>query len=117
MKELDKEVIYTDAHTTENGVEVSHLSLDNSGHDYVVEHGESGTLIGFQNGNTLDYGVNGVTNEALLAILIHRTKSLNEKFPCKENEDAIEHMEKALEAFENRIIERKKRNVYGKDVV
>lgn len=113
------EEIYNDSHTTGNGIEVFHTSLKNAGHDYLIklsEKEEDAEEILFQNGNTIENGINGLTNEVLLAILIHRTKSLNDKFPCEENALAIESMKKALSLFEERIIERKKRDVYGKDV-
>lgn len=56
----------------------------------------------FQQGPIPQYGVNGITNEALLATLIHRTEHLNSQFPCNENEVALEHMRAALRAFEAR---------------
>ena len=59
--------------------------------------------IDFQEGPVRTSGVNGVTNEALLAILIDRTEVLDSQFPCLENKVALEHMREALRAFEARI--------------
>lgn len=115
--------IYSDSHTTENGIRVLHVSEDNPGHDYLIgvntgTNDSSFAIIGeinFQNGPTGDHGVNGVTNEAILAVLEHRTAALNEAFPSKENEDALHHLKSAREAFEKRILDRKNRGVYGKN--
>lgn len=101
-----------------NGVTVIHLSEDNPGHDYTVGIGESQAFweivnLGFQNGAVKENGVNGITSEALLAILIHRTEQLNNRFSCIENEEAIKHLKKALNAFESRTKERQKRGVEG----
>ena len=70
------------------------LVLDDTqkkGHSYLADDGY-GNAVGhvfFQNGPVPENGVNGLTNEALLAILIHRTNILNEQFPCNENSEAI----------------------------
>ena len=66
-----------------------------------------------QNGTIPEVGINGVTNETVLAALIHRTKVLNAKFPCRQNSIAITKMEEALMWFENRTAERQKRGVEG----
>lgn len=87
------------------------------GHFYNVALGKQTAYIAFQNGPVPIHGVNGVTNESLLAILIHRTKILNDMFPCEENRIAIEHMKKALESFESRTKNRIQRNVEGKNLL
>lgn len=71
----------------------------------------------FQDGPIPANGVNGLTSEAMLAILIHRTSTLNTNFPCEENELAILHMKKALDWFNTRTAKRKARGVEGKNVV
>ncbi|NDM09805.1 hypothetical protein [Acinetobacter baumannii] len=63
--------------------------------------------IHFQDGPISDHGVNGVTSEALLKILIHRTKILDENFPSEFNKQAIVHMESALKEFNKRTEERR----------
>lgn len=88
------------------------------GHYYSVEwedkEGEPcHRIVAFQDGPIPANGVNGLTSEALLAILIHRTETLNGQFPCDENELAILHMKKALEAFDARTAKRRARGVEG----
>ena len=57
--------------------------------------------LSFQIGDPRVYGVNGVTNEALLAIMIHRLQGFqnNSSTNCSENQEAINHMELAMEAL------------------
>lgn len=68
----------------------------------VTSFGKFEAELKFQNGAPSVNGVNGLTNETLLAILIHRTKVLDAQFPCIENHYALEHMEQALAMFEVR---------------
>ena len=108
-------------HTDHNGVYVNSISTladgtDVEGHFYQVSSGLRNTDIHFQRGGVAGNGVNGLTNEALLAILIHRTKFLDGKFPCNENKRAIQHMEEALVNLEVRTARRMTRGVEGKEV-
>lgn len=109
-------------HTDHNGVAVNAISrlsdgTEVEGHYYQVLAGPKNSVIEFQRGGVADNGVNGVTNEALLAILIHRTKFLNAKFPCDENDRAIQHMEEALVNLEVRTARRMVRGVEGKEEI
>lgn len=108
-------------HTDHNGVAVNAISsladgTNVEGHVYQVLAGTSTTHIVFQQGPVKEAGVNGLTNEALLAILIHRTKHLDGKFPCTENARAIQHMEEALVNLEARTARRMTRGVEGLSV-
>lgn len=107
-------------HTDNNGVAVNAISkladgTDVDGHEYHVLFGPAAAVIEFQNGPVAENGVNGLTNEALLSILVHRTKAINKKFPCRENSIAITNMEQALMWFEKRTADRIERNVEGKN--
>jgi hypothetical protein len=62
--------------------------------------------------------IDGVTNEEVLRVLIHRLKYLNKewqngKFYCAENEMAIDHLEQALELLQVRTRNRVGRGVEG----
>ena len=90
-------------HRDNNGVITSHLSIENHGHEYGIEltyddGGGEFIEIHFQKGAVKANGVNGITSEALLAILIHRTEVLNGNFPCAENEEALAGLKQALYA-------------------
>lgn len=103
-----------------NGLKVTHEadSLANPGSFYTVsaENPEDFCQdLDFQDGPVPTNGVNGLTNEVLLVILIHRTKALDSKFPCPENKRAISDMENALVNFEVRTARRMARGVEGKN--
>lgn len=74
-------------------------------------------VLHFQNGPIKQVGVNGINTEATLAALIHRTKMLDEKFPCDENKMAIVMMEAALVQFQARTKDRQRRGVEGQNIV
>jgi hypothetical protein len=68
----------------------------------------------FQNGPIKEFGVNGVTQEALLAIVIDRLRSFQKgPFSCRENAIALTHCEEALMWLQRRTVERIKRGVEG----
>lgn len=109
-------------HTDHNGVAVNAISRTSAGapvegHLYQVIHGTTESTIQFQLGPVSLAGVNGLTNEALLAILIHRTKYLDHQFPCRENSIAITKMEEAAMWFDKRTRDRQHRGVEGKNEV
>jgi hypothetical protein len=56
----------------------------------------------------------GTTNEEVLKVLIHRLHYLQGKFPCRENDIALTHIESALMWLEKRTADRVKRGVEGK---
>lgn len=108
-------------HTDNNGVAVKSISTlsdgtDVEGHEYQILVGASDVNISFQRGPVKEVGVNGITSEALLAILIHRTEVLNHKFPCRENELAIAGLLAALMQFESRTRDRMQRGVEGQNI-
>lgn len=108
-------------HTDKNGVYVNAIStLANGdsveGHLYQVITGAKVTDLSFQQGGVKDHGVNGLTSEALLEVLIHRTRYLDAQFPCNENRRAIVAMAQALHAFESRTASRTERGVEGREV-
>jgi hypothetical protein len=71
-------------------------------------------LILFQNGTIPENGVNGVTHEALLAIVADRLRSFQAgPFACKANAQALTHIEEAQHWLQQRTIERMRRGVEG----
>lgn len=105
-------------HTDDNGVAVNAISsladgTDVVGHVYQVLTGPKSLQVEFQQGAVKENGVNGVTNEALLSILIHRTEVLNKRFPCRENSLAVTKMQEAKMWFDKRTSDRKERGVEG----
>lgn len=109
--------IFTDQNNVAvNAISQLHDGSNVEGHVYQILAGSKTLNVEFQLGGVVVNGVNGITNEALLAILIHRTKFLDNKFPCDENKRAIVHMEDALANLEVRTARRIVRGVEGKEV-
>lgn len=113
-------------HSDHNGLEVMAVvgvEVDGEvhktipGQSYLVTGGQVADQITFHTGPVPQKGVNGLSNEALLTILIHRTTTLNRMYPCEENEVAIQHMTLALTSFEDRTKKRIARGVEGQAVV
>lgn len=73
--------------------------------------------IKFQNGPIREHGVNGVTQEALLAIVIDRLESFQKgPFPSTDNEMALLHVKMAQVLLHKRTRDRVVRGVEGKTV-
>ena len=74
-------------------------------------------IILFQNGPIQESGVNGITQEALLAIVIDRLRSFQAgPFPCEENAECLSYCEMALDILKERTRMRLARGVEGKSV-
>lgn len=89
-------------------------------HHYAVDVDGSETAgldIHFQSGPIAEAGVNGVTQEVLLAIVIDRLRSFQSgPFGCKENAEALHHAHVALDWLKSRTKERMARGVEGRTV-
>lgn len=74
--------------------------------------------LNFQNGPIPSSGVNGLTHEALLAIVADRLRSFQAgPFACKANACALTHIEEAQHWLQQRTIERMRRGVEGTHTV
>lgn len=83
---------------------------------YEADVGDGTDSLGllFQNGPIAEAGVNGITHEALLAILIDRLRGFqNGPYKSKSNACALTHLEEALMWLNQRTIERMRRGVEG----
>lgn len=86
-------------------------------HEYFicVPNGDPGDVrIKFQNGPIKEVGTNGVTHEALLAIVIDRLEGFQSgPYECEENQDALNYLRKAQEVLHDRTLARLARGVEG----
>ena len=93
-------------------------------HAYLIYADESKVILGdgvtvsasinFQNGPIKEAGVNGLSNEALLAVVIDRLQCFqNGPFKCRENALALTKLEEAMHWLNNRTAIRQKRGVEG----
>ncbi len=72
----------------------------------------------FQNGPIGEAGVNGVTHEALLAIVADRLRCFQKgPFSTKANACALTHIEEALHWLQQRTLDRVRRGVEGTHAV
>jgi hypothetical protein len=79
---------------------------------------KSRVVLLFQNGTIPEVGTNGVTQEALLAVVADRLRSFQAgPFSCKENACALTHIEEAQHWLQQRTIKRMRRGVEGTHVV
>lgn len=88
-------------------------------HKYRIEDnsGVPLSLISFQDGPILENGVNGVTNESLLLVVLDRLRSAQAgPFSCRENAIVATKIEEALLWLNHRTAERKERGVEGRNV-
>lgn len=92
-------------------------------HDYTVQwtqqNGQQQLYrINFQNGTLPEVGVNGLTHEVLLSILIDRLEGFQRgPFACKANEYALLSCRAAQKALKERTQERAARGVEGTHIV
>ncbi len=74
--------------------------------------------ISFQNGPIKENGVNGLHNEDLISIVVHRLQGFqSSEFKCRENAIAITKLEEALLWLNYRTSQREERGVEGLNIV
>lgn len=83
-----------------------------------ITSGKSRFEVSFQNGPIKEFGVNGIPDEALYAILIDRLQGFQKgQYGCRENAIALTHLETALMWAQKRTHEREARGVEGTSAV
>ena len=76
-------------------------------------HSQTATIT-FQNGPINDVGINGITQEVLLAIVADRLRSFQDgPFRCRENAIALTKVEEAILWLQKRTLDRMRRGVEG----
>lgn len=88
-------------------------------HYYAVDVGgsENGIDVRFQNGPVAENGVNGITQETLIAIAIDRLRCFQAgPFACRENAIALTKLEEAIFWLHSRTRARQARGVEGKSL-
>ena len=106
------DVIVADAPGHGGASHVYHVQHSNTaGHDPLM-------TVSFQNGPIAEHGVNGVTQEILLAIVIDRLRSFQAgPFSSRENALALTKCEEALHWLQQRTLDRMRRGVEGKTAI
>jgi len=84
------------------------------GAEPAITGASSGWNIDFQNGPIQEAGLNGVSGEALLTIVIDRLRSFQAgTYACRENAVALTHLETSLMWLQKRTRDRLARGVEG----
>lgn len=89
----------------------------NKSDPFTARHGAPAkhSTVLFQNGGIAEAGVNGVTQEVLLAIVADRLRSFQSgPYPSRENALALTKVEEALHWLQKRTLDRMRRGVEGK---
>lgn len=91
------------------------IGWNGPGHPGKLEFGNEYSIgIQFQNGPIKEFGVNGVTHEALLAVLIDRLKGFQSgQYACQDNQEALYHLRQSLEYLHKRTVARIARGIEG----
>ena len=93
------------------------LGHGGAGYVYTMDDcvpGGLGSVIQFQNGPVAEVGINGVTNEVLIAVVIDRLQCFqNGQYACRENALALTKLEEAMHWLHHRTNERLRRGVEG----
>ncbi len=123
MRKLTDHIVEGDA--CNHQVSVTVMDAPGQGgacHEYLVDtdsiggHGKSlhPTTIYFQNGPIKEFGINGLTQEVLIVIVMDRLRSFQAgPFACRANALALTHCENALYHLQTRTRERIARGVEG----
>ena len=90
-------------------------------HEYRISYDDSQSdtpcepcSINFQNGPIQEFGVNGISNEALLAIVEDRLRGFQSgEYACRENEVALYKIQEAMMWLQKRTRDRVARGVEG----
>lgn len=92
-----------------NANHVYSITLEPEGKPYWV-----GAVIKFQKGPVQEVGVNGISNEALLEVVIDRLRGFQSgQFACRDNAVALTKLEEAMMWLQKRTRDRMARGVEG----
>lgn len=118
MRELTDHIVSGDQAVQLKIEVVDEPGAGGANHEYLIVYpppkSMNGHLITFQNGPIKETGINGITQEALLAIVIDRLRSFQAgPYSCRENALALTKCEEALMWLQRRTVARIKRGVEG----
>lgn len=97
-------------------IEAQPTEVGNNNYNLVQETCRLQHQIKFQNGSP-QLGVNGLSNEAVIATVLHRLNKQNESFPSAYNTLAILFLQGALTALHTRVKDRTEFGIYDTDQV
>ena len=116
MREIKTHIVEGDSVNHQLELKATDNPIGGANHNYRVRYPtwEDDYLLEFQNGPIAEVGVNGLTNEVLLAVVIDRLEGFQKgRFACLNNSLAINHCVSALKHLQSRTKDRIARNVEG----
>jgi len=114
--DLDHEVTEHEQNAANRMLHIKAFDMGPGGacHEYTINMPGKNVNLGFQNGAIKEVGANGLTHEALIAIILDRLRSFQEgPYKCRDNALAITKLEEALMWLNHRTREREARGVEG----
>ena len=113
VKEMDKHLKLHRLHVEDHPCAFYDITLG----DNAKNHPPSMPVI-FQHGPPAEVGVNGITDEILLAIVIDRLQIFQEgAYACQQNADCLKHLRAALELKHYRSIDRHNKGIEGEHLI
>ena len=102
------------SHTDDKGVvDWNAVDEDRKSRPIVIDNKNNIISFRIQNGPIKEVGVNGCQVDTLISVAETIILGLNGCFPCKENEEALQHLRAAVKALDERRVDREKRKVEG----
>ena len=104
--------------TNKSGITIQAMEVDERGgmfYRFLKDGSTPLCTLHFQSGHPDAVGINGLTNEDVISMLLHRLGSLQKKVPCAENERAIYSLKNAMDYLESRTKDRRLREIEGTD--
>ena len=96
------------------GFDVKEVEWNQPESNYIeINHKENAITFKIQNGPIKEVGVNGCQVDTMIETAMIIISSLNEKFPCQENSEAINCLHGALTSLNNRKNRRVLRGIEG----
>ena len=120
---MSREIVSHRVNGLNDRIEITVLDERGEGganHDYMIRFGEprEELEIMFQKGPLKVAGYNGISNEALLAVVIDRLEGFaNGPFACRENAMARTKCEEAMQWLLKRTRDRMERGVEGQNIL
>lgn len=93
----------------------------NAFHNYIVANAETGDVVSeihFQEGPIKENGINGVSNEDLILMVVNRLESFQDsEYVCEENAEAIDHLMAAIGSLRARTNKRIAEGIEGTSAI
>lgn len=106
-----------DGYAPDIQIETDDRGPGGASHFYILRWGQEENILLFQRGPVKEAARNGVSDEAVLAVLIDRLQGFQQgEFANDFNQAALDHLQHALAYLKERTLDRMRRGVEGKSL-